>query len=158
MQNRILEKIFVILCSAVVLNASTNATDNNSTLSAIDSFEVIEQQQDVLEDVEDIERWVKADQVVIEGLDKITARVFTAKVLINQLVRFGTLELYVRAAYRTPPEEVPDSACFLEIYDCKPGEEKEMVFSGWMFASNPALSALEHAVYDVWVKDALLRH
>ncbi|HBK91552.1 MAG TPA: hypothetical protein DDZ68_07785 [Parvularcula sp.] len=27
------------------------------------------------------------------------------------------------------------------------------VFSGWMFASSPALSALQHPVYDVWVID-----
>ena len=33
------------------------------------------------------------------------------------------------------------------------GEEEEdpMLFSGWMFASSPGLSALEHPVYDVWV-------
>jgi hypothetical protein len=29
----------------------------------------------------------------------------------------------------------------------------EALFSGWMFASSPALSALEHPVYDVWVID-----
>ncbi|MFT5180431.1 MAG: hypothetical protein ACI8S3_000304, partial [Alphaproteobacteria bacterium] len=29
------------------------------------------------------------------------------------------------------------------------------LFSGWMFASSPALSALEHAVYDVWVVDCM---
>ena len=33
------------------------------------------------------------------------------------------------------------------------GSERRPVFSGWMFASSPALSALEHAVYDVWVLD-----
>lgn len=100
--------------------------------------------------------WIQADKVVLEGLDKITARVFTADVYINQLVRFGTLELYVRAAYKSPPEETPESACFLEIFDCKPREKREKVFSGWMFASNPVLSALEHAVYDVWIKEAII--
>ena len=29
----------------------------------------------------------------------------------------------------------------------------EQIFSGWMFASSPGLSALEHPVYDVWVID-----
>ena len=28
-----------------------------------------------------------------------------------------------------------------------------MIFSGWMFASSPALNGLEHPVYDVWVID-----
>ena len=106
---------------------------------------------------EESEKWIPSDQVVIEGLDKITARVFTAKVLVNQMVRFGTLEFYVRAAYKSSPEDAPDSACFLEIYDCKQGQEKKEVFSGWMLASNPALSALEHPVYDVWIKDVIVQ-
>ena len=29
--------------------------------------------------------------------------------------------------------------------------DEELLFSGWMFASSPGLSALEHPVYDVWV-------
>lgn len=29
--------------------------------------------------------------------------------------------------------------------------EGEKIFSGWMFASSPALNPLEHPVYDVWV-------
>jgi hypothetical protein len=33
------------------------------------------------------------------------------------------------------------------------GEEGTRLFSGWMFASNPALNALDHPVYDVWVID-----
>ncbi len=100
------------------------------------------------------QEWLKADRIILEGLDKVTARVFTAEVFVEQLVRFGTLELYVRAAYKRPPEDPPETACFLEIYDCKQGADRECVFSGWMFASDPSLSALEHPVYDVWVKGA----
>ena len=37
--------------------------------------------------------------------------------------------------------------------DVKPGESPVRLFTGWMFASSPALSALEHPVYDVWVID-----
>ena len=159
MQRRVPRKsllIFIMLLGTFSYNASaSDMTETNAPL-AIEAFEFIETQEENPENIEEIENWVQADQVVIEGLDKITARVFTAKVLINQLVRFGTLELFVRAAYRTPPTEAPDSACFIEIYDCKQGEQKEKVFSGWMFASNPALSALEHAVYDVWIKDTVL--
>jgi len=31
--------------------------------------------------------------------------------------------------------------------------EGEKIFSGWMFASSPALNPLEHSVYDIWVID-----
>ena len=97
--------------------------------------------------------WIESDKVVLRGLDKISARVFTSEVFVNQKIHFGSLEIYVRSASRSPPEDQPESACFLEIFDNKPGQPRQMVFSGWMFASNPALSALEHPVYDIWVKE-----
>ncbi len=90
---------------------------------------------------------------VLQGLDKITARVTPIKVPIGQTVRFGTLEIQVRACNKRPPEEPPESAAYVEIQERKPGEQPARVFAGWMFASSPALSALEHAVYDVWVTD-----
>lgn len=91
--------------------------------------------------------------VVLQGLDKVTARISTIEVPLDTLVRFGTLEIAVRACYKTPPTEPPENTAFLEIVEVKPGEPRETIFSGWMFASSPALSALEHPVYDVWVID-----
>lgn len=90
---------------------------------------------------------------VLQGLDKITARVTPIKVPLGQTVRFGTLEIQVKACNKRPPEEPPESAAFVEIQERKPGEQPARVFAGWMFASSPALSALEHPVYDVWVTD-----
>ncbi len=91
--------------------------------------------------------------VVLQGLDKITARISTFTARIGELVRFGTLEITARACYETPPVEPPESAAFLQIDAVDPGRPPERVFSGWMFASSPSLSALEHPVYDVWVLD-----
>lgn len=91
--------------------------------------------------------------VVLQGLDKVTARISTFEVVVDEPVRFGTLEIAVRTCYETPPTEPPESAAFIEISDNKPGELTASVFTGWMFASSPALSALEHPVYDVWVVD-----
>lgn len=88
---------------------------------------------------------------VLQGLDKVTARVSTFEAPVGEKVRFGALSIRVRHCDRTPPEEAPESAAFLEIDEVKPGEEPVEIFTGWMFASSPALNALEHAVYDVWV-------
>ena len=66
---------------------------------------------------------------------------------------FGTLVITARTCRKRPPEEIPETTAFLEIIDDKPGEPQRLVFSGWMFDSSPALSALEHAVYDIWVID-----
>ena len=92
---------------------------------------------------------------VLQGLDKVTARVSTFPAPIGQPVRFGTLLVTVRACHKRPPEEPPESAAFLEIAEQRQGEEAAPLFKGWMFASSPALSALEHAVYDVWVLDCM---
>jgi hypothetical protein len=90
---------------------------------------------------------------VLQGLDKVTARVSTFDAPIGETVRFGSLEITARTCKKRPPEETPESAAFLEIRDIKPGETAVNVFTGWMFASSPALNALEHPVYDVWVID-----
>jgi hypothetical protein len=90
---------------------------------------------------------------LLQGLDKITARVSQFEASVGTPVRFGTLSIRVRDCEKNPPEEEPESAAFLEIDEVRPGEVNLRVFSGWMFASSPALSALEHPVYDVNVLD-----
>jgi len=90
---------------------------------------------------------------ILQGLDKTTARVSTIEAPIGGIARFGTLEIIARACKKKPPTEPPESAAFLEITDVRPDSPAVRIFSGWMFASSPALSALEHPVYDVWVID-----
>jgi hypothetical protein len=86
---------------------------------------------------------------LLQGLDKTTARISKFLAPVGTPVRFGTLAILVRDCEKRPPEETPESAAFLEIDELRPGEAKTRLFSGWMFASSPALSALEHPVYDV---------
>jgi hypothetical protein len=86
---------------------------------------------------------------VMQGLDKITARVSRFEVPVGKPVTFGTLSILVRDCQKSAPEERPENAAFIEISETKPGEGKVQLFSGWMFSSSPALSALDHPVYDV---------
>jgi hypothetical protein len=92
---------------------------------------------------------------VLQGLDKVTARIQRIEALIDRPVQFGSLRILVRICVKKPPEELPESATFLEITDERAGGKAIRVFSGWMFASSPSLSAMEHAVYDVWVVDCM---
>jgi hypothetical protein len=95
-----------------------------------------------------------ADEVILQGLDKITARVSKFEAPLDQPVKFGTLTIVARACKKRPPEEPPESAAFLQIDETRPGDPGPVrVFSGWMFASSPALSAMNHPVYDVGVLD-----
>lgn len=90
----------------------------------------------------------------MQGLDKITARISTFEVPLDATVRFGNLLVTAHACNKRPPEEPPESAAYLIIQDLTTnGTTPTRVFDGWMFASSPALSALEHPVYDIWVLD-----
>jgi hypothetical protein len=100
-----------------------------------------------------------APAAVLRGLDKITghARDFTAPV--GRSVRFGTLEITVRACQKAAPEETPEVSVYLEVVDHpvprtkNDAPETKPLMSGWIFASNPARNALEHPTYDVWAID-----
>jgi len=94
---------------------------------------------------------IPLDTIVLGGLDKVAARVNTVSGRVGAPIAFGTLEIIAKTCVTRPPEETPENAAFLEIFQNLEGGKKEKVFSGWMFASSPALSALDHAVYDVWV-------
>ena len=90
---------------------------------------------------------------VLQGLDKFTARVTTVEALVGEAVRFGTLDITVRRCHKRPPTETPETTVYLEIRERRLGESAVDLFAGWMFASSPAASSMEHPVYDVWVVD-----
>lgn len=97
-----------------------------------------------------------AEIAVLQGIDKITARVSRFEAPIDKPVRFGTLVITIRACVKRPPEEPPETTAFLEIDEVRAHEgvsDAKQVFSGWMFASSPAISALEDPIYDVNVLD-----
>ena len=93
--------------------------------------------------------------VVLRTIDKVSARANTFEIPVDRAVKFGSsLFIKVRACRKASPLEKPESAAFLQIWERKPHEKTpHWVFSGWMFASNPSLSAMDHPVYDVWVID-----
>ncbi len=95
---------------------------------------------------------IATNWVVLGGLDKLTARVVTIEAEVGRTTRFGQLEIIARTCRTRGPEAAsPESAAFLDIWDMKPNQPAQSVFRGWMFASSPALSAMEHPIYDVWV-------
>jgi len=94
---------------------------------------------------------VPQNRVVLRALDKITARITEFELETGEELRFGTLAIVARYCRTRPPIEPPETFAYLEIDDLKRGGMRERVFEGWMVASSPALNALEHSVYDVWV-------
>ena len=96
---------------------------------------------------------LSGEAAVLRTLDKVTARTKDLTIGIDETATYGTLEITVRKCLKRPPEEPPETLAFLEIRERAQDTELVTLFMGWMFASSPALNALEHPVYDVWVID-----
>lgn len=197
------------------------------TEPADDPLAGIEEKEEADEELSELERLSRAKDdpfagvieteerepisVTLRALNKTTARYTDLEIEMNQISRFGSLEIQPRTCDKRPPEEFPETTAFLEVFDLEyntresdlkiiapeiiedeiepqdlealPGEavgdvpdfaqaqvqapapivlegpqaEGVNIFRGWMFASSPALNALEHPVYDVWVIDCKTR-
>ncbi len=93
--------------------------------------------------------------VKLRSLDKVTARTQTFEANVGSTVKFGSLFIKVQACRKAPPIEEPEAVSFLQVWQLDKDERPEWVFSGWMFASSPGLSSMDHPIYDVWVLDCL---
>jgi hypothetical protein len=98
----------------------------------------------------------------LQLLDKISCQFLHTLVQVGRLYAFGRLRFIVTRAFKNPPEEYPEFYALLKIWEVVPPgnggdqttsslEKKCLIFSGWMFASSPAIAPLEHPVYDVRV-------
>ena len=87
------------------------------------------------------------------GIDKITGRIITFDVYIGETVQFGALQVTPRVCYYRPVTETPKTTSFLEVDEITLDRKIRRIFSGWMFADSPGLNAIEHPVYDIWLKN-----
>ncbi len=93
--------------------------------------------------------------VKLQSLDKSTARTMTFEARVGSTIKFGPLYIKVDACRKSSPLDSPENASFLQIWEVTKKEEAHWIFSGWMVSSSPALSAMDHPIYDVWVLDCL---
>jgi hypothetical protein len=88
---------------------------------------------------------------VFAGLDKITGRITTFEIPVNEVRRFGALNVYPRICNTRPPTEEPKTTSFVQVDEALQNGGTRRIFSGWMLAESPGLNAVEHPVYDVWL-------
>jgi len=121
---------------------------------------------------------IVGNQVVVRTLDKVTATTEDFTVRVGESLEYGSLRVDVKHCEKKPPEEIPATWAFIQIFDARlssenaeaeagaentniiiddSGKKREKIFSGWMLAERPAISALEHPVYDVWVLECQKR-
>ena len=96
---------------------------------------------------------IRNPTAVFAGLDKITGRIISFEVAVDETVQFGALQLTPRVCWSRPPTEAPQTTAFTEVDEVTFNNEYRRIFTGWMYASSPGLHAVEHAIYDVWLTD-----
>jgi hypothetical protein len=85
---------------------------------------------------------------VLRVLDKITAELRDLELTNGASAEVGALT--VELGECRYPEDNPASDAYALVVIRQTATGK-VLFSGWMLASSPALNALEHPRYDVWV-------
>ncbi len=88
---------------------------------------------------------------VFSGIDKITGRIISFDVYVDETVQFGALQVTPRVCYSRPVTEKPKTTSFLEVDEITLDRNIRRIFTGWMFADSPGLNAIEHPVYDIWL-------
>ena len=85
---------------------------------------------------------------VLRWLDKLTGQTGDMELSRGQSASNGRLTIQLDACRYPADNPAADAQAHLTVMDAT---QAEPVFAGWMLASSPALSALDHPRYDVWV-------
>ncbi len=94
---------------------------------------------------------IKNKVAVFAALNKVTARISTLEIPLGSETKFGALTIIPKVCNTSPPTEPPSTNSFIEIKERKLDGSQHRLFSGWIFAENPGIHAVEHPVYDVWL-------
>ena len=96
---------------------------------------------------------ITGNSVVLQVLDKITARISTIEIEVGAKAKYGSIEIEIFHCKKRPPEEVPEDFVLMRIIDEVSSNNFARVFQGWMLSSSPTIAPFEHPTYDVWIKD-----
>jgi hypothetical protein len=153
-----------LFCALLMLPIAVHAQDaareviNDFTATSdvtIEQIPIIDTFEDDIPEEPEIPDMIDMPMVKLRSLDKTTARTMTFKTDVGSTLKFGPIFIKVQSCRQSSPVEEPESAAFLQVWENSPEGEPQWIFSGWMFASSPGLSAMDHPIYEVWVMDCL---
>tara|TARA_A100001015_G_scaffold207348_1_gene231870 strand:+ start:4314 stop:4817 length:504 start_codon:yes stop_codon:yes gene_type:complete len=149
--------LFFYLTFLSILKAEQEITAN--TLVNIDkikpSFENLDEKNDDSAPNQNLKEKkiinnLKSYQALLVGLDKITAKSSELIVNLNEIKKFGPLEIKVLKCGKVKVNNKIDSVAYMQVKDLtKSDNEQVFIFNGWTFASNPSLTPFDHAIYDL---------
>ena len=117
------------------------------------SFEEPEKENDVISSNKKLKEKksninLKSSQAILIGLDKITAKSSKLIVNLNEIKRFGPLEIKILQCGKVRVNNKIDSVAYIQVKDLTKNENEQVfIFNGWTFASDPNLTPFDHAIY-----------
>lgn len=100
-------------------------------------------------------REIPTNTARLQAMDKITGKVSIVDVPVNGHAEYGTFSIVVRSCKTRSPEETPENFAYVDVVDNYQSENPVNIFRGWMMSSSPALNAVAHPIYDVWLLKCL---
>ena len=94
---------------------------------------------------------VDTNMAQMQAMDKITGKVNVIEVPVGGEVKFGSFSVVVRSCKTNSEDEIPENFAFVDVTDKSFDKDEFNIFKGWMFSSSPAVNAVEHPIYDVWL-------
>ena len=102
-----------------------------------------------------VAREIAMNTAQLQAMDKITGKVSIVEVPVNGQAEYGTFSIVVRSCKSRSPEETPENFAYVDVVDNYQTENPVNIFRGWMMSSSPALNAVAHPIYDVWLLKCL---
>ena len=161
---RLGNKVFLILLFYIFFSNLLNSEERISTTPLINidqikpSFEELDENENLssnksLKEKKNVKS-LQSSQAVLIGLDKITAKSLELIVNLNEIKKFGPLEIKILKCGKVRVNNKIDSVAYMQVKDLtKSQNEKVFIFNGWTFASDPSLSPFDHAIYDLQLVD-----
>ena len=150
---------FFIFC---FLFNSLNANEKISTTPLINldqikpSFEEVDEKNDnktsdkMIKNKTGKKNLLPVSHAILIGLDKITAK--SSKIIVNldEVKKFGPLEIKILKCGKVKLNNKIDDVAYMQVKDLTKSEnEKVFIFNGWTFSSDPNLTPFDHAIYDL---------
>ncbi len=89
----------------------------------------------------------------IQIIDKNNAKSKDVEIKVGETLEFNNISIKIHKCWQAPLDQKPDSKILMEIFEQEQNEDedknKKVIFYGWMFASSPSVSDLEHRIYDI---------
>lgn len=97
----------------------------------------------------ELPKWMETPTGSVKVLNKIYTRNKEVTLKKGVEAKEGSLHIKLEKCFRQPESDKKESSALLLISESFKSQPTKEIFHGWMFSASPAISALEHPIYDV---------